>query len=88
MQSEYRNGIWHRKICRANNEKRKKRNNGRNWIPKSRKNQNVQKKKNYKYCGILEADAIKQVDIKKKKRKYLRGKRKLLYTKLGEGINT
>ena len=45
-------------------------------------------KKRYKYWGILEADTIKQVEMK-----YLRRRRKLLKTKLGcrnliKGINT
>ena len=41
------------------------------------------KKKNYDYLGILEADIIKQVEMKKKMRKeYLTQTRKLLETKL------
>ena len=48
----------------------------------------------YKYLGILEADTIKQVEMKDKVRKgYLRRTRKLLETKLSsrnliKGINT
>ena len=48
----------------------------------------------YKYLGILEADTIKQVQMKDKvKKKYLRRTRKLLVTKLSsrnliKGINT
>ena len=48
----------------------------------------------YKYLGILEADTIKQVEMKDKiQNKYLRRTRKLLETKLSnknliEGINT
>ena len=47
-----------------------------------------------KYLGILEADTIKQVEIKEKiMREYLRRNRKLLETKLSsgnfiKGINT
>ena len=39
------NGIWQRKICHADNEKLKKRNNRRNRTGKSRKNQNAKKKR-------------------------------------------
>ena len=39
-QSGYRNGIWYRKICHDNNEKRKKINTGRNRTTKSREHQN------------------------------------------------
>ncbi len=51
-------------------------------------------KENYKYLGILEADIIKQVEMKEKiKKEYLRRTRKLLETKLYDmnllkGINT
>ena len=46
-----------------------------------------------KYLGILEADTIKQMEMKDKIRKYLRRTRKLLETKLSsrnliKGINT
>ena len=50
--------------------------------------------KTYKYMGILEADTIKQVEMKEKNLKeYLRRTRKLLETKLSsknliKGINT
>ncbi len=48
----------------------------------------------YKYLGILEADTIKQVEMKEKiQKEYLRRTRKLLETKLSginliKGINT
>ena len=51
-------------------------------------------KETYKYLGILEADTIKQVEMKEKNLKdYLRRTRKLLETKLYnrnlfKGINT
>ena len=51
-------------------------------------------KETYKYLGILEADAIKQVKVKDKIQKgYIRRTRKLLETKLSsrnliKGINT
>ena len=38
IQSWYRNGIWHRKMNNANNEKQKQKDNGRNGIVKLRKN--------------------------------------------------
>ena len=50
--------------------------------------------KTYKYMGILEADTIKQVEMKEKiKKEYLRRTRELLETKLSnrnliKGINT
>ena len=52
------------------------------------------KKETYKYLDILEADTIKQVEMKEKiKKEYLRRTRKLLETKLCsrnliKGINT
>ena len=47
----------------------KKKNKGRNRTGKSRMNQNVEREKNHKYLGLLEADIIKQTDLKKKKKK-------------------
>ena len=44
IQSGYRDEIWQRKICRANNELLKTTNDGRNRTTKSRKNQNAQRK--------------------------------------------
>ena len=43
IQSGYRNGIWHRKMCHARNEKRKKTKNGSNKTVKWRKNQNARR---------------------------------------------
>ena len=39
IQLRYRDGMWHRKMCHVNNEKRKTVNDGRNRTTKSRKNQ-------------------------------------------------
>ena len=50
--------IGDRKMCHANNKKRKMANDGRKRTTKSRKNQNA-RRKNYKYLRILEADTIK-----------------------------
>ena len=48
----------------------------------------LREKESYKSLGILEADTIKQVEMKEKiKKEYLRRTRKLLETKL-KGINT
>ena len=75
MQWEYTvvslDGSWHRKMHHANNEKRKTTHDARNGITKSRKVRTLGEKETYKVFGILEADSIKQVDIKKKgKNKY------------------
>ena len=63
-------------------------------LPKQEKIRTPEENKTYKYLGILEADAIKQVQMKDTIRKeYLRRTRKLLETKLSsrnliKGINT
>ena len=46
IQSGYRDGIWHRKMCLAYNDRLKKTKNGRNSSTKLRKNQNVWRKGN------------------------------------------
>ena len=52
-------------------------------LPKQDKIRTLREKKTYKYLGILEADTMKQVEMKEKiKKKYLRRTRKLLETKL------
>ena len=50
-QSGYRDGIWHRKMHHANNEKRKTTHDGRNRTTKSRKNQNARRKGNLQIFG-------------------------------------
>ena len=63
-------------------------------IPNQDKIRTLGEKETYKYLGILEADTIKQVEIKDKiQKEYWRGTRKLLETKLAsrnliKGINT
>ena len=63
-------------------------------LPNQDKIRTLEEKETYKYLGILEADTIKQVDMKEKVMKeYLRRTRKLLETKLCsrsliKGINT
>ena len=57
-------------------------NNGRNRLAKSKKNQTAWRNENHKYLGILDADTIKQAEMKAKVReKYLRRTRKLLESK-------
>ena len=53
MQSGYRNGIRHRKMYQADNEKWKKTNNRRNKTTKSRKNQDTWKKWKLQVCGNI-----------------------------------
>ena len=53
-------------MCHAHNEELKKINNGTKRTAKSRKPQNFGEKENYKYLEILEADTIKQVQMKEK----------------------
>ena len=63
-------------------------------LPNQDKIRTLGEKETYKYLGILEADTIKQVEMKEKiKKEYLRRTRKLLETKISsrnliKGINT
>ena len=63
-------------------------------LPNQDKIKTLAEKEMYKYLGILEADTIKQVEMKEKiKKEYLKRTRKLLETKLScrnlnKGINT
>ena len=63
-------------------------------LPNQDKIRTLREKETYKYLVILEADTIKEVDMKEKtKKEYLRRTRKLLETKLPsrnliKGINT
>ena len=63
-------------------------------LPNQEKIRTLGEKETYKYLGILEAETIKQVEMKEKiKKEYLRRTRKLLETKLCsrhliKGINT
>ena len=63
-------------------------------LPKQYKIRMLGEKETYKYLGILEADTIKQVEMREKiKKEYLRKTRKLLVTKLScrnltKGLNT
>ena len=52
-------------------------------LPNQDKIRTLAENETYKYLGILEADTIKQVEMKNKiQKEYLRGTRKLLETKL------
>ena len=83
IQSRHRDGIRHRKMSHANNEMREMTLDLRNRTTIPRKDQNARRKGNLKYLGILEADAIKQMEKKENLfKKYLRRTRKLLETKL------
>ena len=63
-------------------------------LPNQDKIRTLAENETYKYLGILEADTIKQVEMKDKiQKEYLRRTRKLLETKLSsgnliKGINT
>ena len=63
-------------------------------LPNKDKIKSLAENETYKYLGILEADIIKQAEIKEKiQKEYLRRTRKLLETKLNsrnliKGINT
>ena len=63
-------------------------------LPNQEKIRTLTENETYKYLGILEADIIKQVEMKNQiQKQYLRRTRKLLETKLNtrnliKGINT
>ena len=63
-------------------------------LPNQNKIRTLAENETYKYLGILEADTIKQVEMKEKiQKEYLRRTRKLLETKLSsrnliKGINS
>ena len=73
-------------MCPANNEKQKTANVGRNRSnnpPSKKKNPNARKKETYTHLGILEANVIKQADMKEEiEKELLKRTRKLLETKL------
>ena len=82
-QTGYRDRIQHSKMYHANNENRKKIIDGKNTTTKSTKIRTHGKKETYKYFGKMEADTIKQVEMKEKILKYyLRRTGKLVETKL------
>ena len=69
MQSGHKDGIWQRKMRHANNEKQQTTPDGRIEQPNQDKIRTLREKETYKYLGILEADTIKQVEMKEKIRK-------------------
>ena len=59
IEPEYRNGMWHWKICHSHDEKREKRETVEGIeLPYQESIRAVGEKENYKYLGILEADTI------------------------------
>ena len=60
------------KICHANKEKRKRQMTEGIELQNQEKMRTFGEKETYKYLGILEADTIKQVEMKEKiKKRYL-----------------
>ena len=53
-------------MCHASNKKWQTTSNWRNGTTKSNKIRKLEEKETYKYLGILEADTIKQVEMKGK----------------------
>ena len=68
LEPGHSDGMWYRKV--------KKRNNGKNKTVKSRRIRTLGEKENSKYLGILEIDTIKQAEMGKKWKEYLRRTRK------------
>ena len=87
-----RNGIWHGKMRPVRNGKWQ--TTDRMELPNQDKIRTLAENETYKYLGILEADTIKQVEMKDKIQKECLGRtRKLHETKLSsrnliKGINT
>ena len=77
MQLGHRNGIWHRKIHHVSKEKRQTTNDRRNRTTKSRKISTPGEKETSKYLGIMEADTIKQEELKEKLKKNTSRERKI-----------
>ena len=79
---EYKNGIWHRKMCHAYNKKWQKRNNCRNRTAKSGKHQNAWREGKILVLGNIRGRHY-QTEMKEKIRKeYFKRTRKFLETKL------
>ena len=71
IQSEYRDGFRHRKMCHAYNEKRKTTDDERNKLPNQGKIRMLGERE--KYLGILEADTFKKVETKEKIKRSISG---------------
>ena len=66
-------------MCHASHEKWQMTYDWRNGLPNQDKTRTLGENETYKYLGILEADTIKQVEMKDKiQKEYLRRTRKLL----------
>ena len=94
MQLGYRNGICIQKCAMFAMKSGKRHLTDRMEIPNQGKIRTLAENETYKYLGILEADTIKQVEMKNKiQKEYLRRTRKLLETELNgrkliKGTNT
>ena len=83
IQAGHRDGIWHRKMRHAKDEKWQATHDGEGVELPNQVIRTLEETETYKYLGILEADTIKQVEMKEKiKKVYLWRTRKLLETKL------
>ena len=81
IQSGYRNGIWHRKMCHDQNEKREKTINRWDRTAKSRKNQNDWGKGSfYKLVNIGSWHHQASEEERKIRKEYLIQTRKYLKT--------
>ena len=86
IQLGYKNGIWHRKMWHDCKEKWQTTYDWRNGTTKSREDLNTRRKRNVQILGILEADTIKQMEMKNKiQKECLRRTRKLVETELSSG---
>ena len=69
IQPEFKNWIWHRKMCHAYDKKWEKTETKEMEMPNQEKIRILVGKENSKYMGILEADTIKLVEMKEKMKK-------------------
>ena len=76
IQPSYRNGIWHSKICHAQNENGKRNTTERIEQPNQEIIRTLGEKENYKYLGILKKDNIKQAETKEKISRVLKENKK------------
>ena len=64
IQPGHRNGIWHRKMCMLVMKSGKRHMTDGIELPNQDRIRTLEEKESYKYLGILEADTIKQVQMK------------------------
>ena len=82
IESGFRYGIWHRKMCPTNNEKVKPTNDGRNRSTKSAKNQNVQRKGILQVLGNIVSVHLPTSRDRRRKKEYFSKTKKLLEIEL------